>query len=165
MFSKKSLPITIAFILILALGTMGMAYGVWTETLFINGDIKAGNFDVVFTAVETTHSDGGLSTCTSVKSTDNHTLTITMDNVYPGFSCKVYANVMNTGTIPANLTGFIDTTTPGLAVDGVGNTTLVLPAGAELPDGFTLEYFAPADIAEGAHIEFHYTIPAIQAVP
>ena len=42
MFSKKSLPITIAFILMLALGTMGLTYGYWTDQLTINGTVNDG---------------------------------------------------------------------------------------------------------------------------
>ncbi len=33
MFSKKSLPITLALILLIALATLGLAYGAWTDTL------------------------------------------------------------------------------------------------------------------------------------
>ena len=46
MFSKKSLPITIAFILMLALGTMGLAYGAWTDQLQINGNVTTGTLNI-----------------------------------------------------------------------------------------------------------------------
>ena len=96
MFSKKSFPITIAFILILTLGTMGLAYGAWTDTLHINGNVTTGTLAAELIDDYAHVQDG----CTKTWSTDKKTLTLSASNVTPGTYCQVQLEVNNVGTVP-----------------------------------------------------------------
>jgi hypothetical protein len=98
MFSKKSLPISIALILLIALSTLGLAYGAWTDTLNINGTVQTGTFEVQFTNLWWSDTN-----CSYVMDSTNHTLTITANNAYPGFWCEVSVEVKNTGSIPVKI--------------------------------------------------------------
>ena len=84
MFSKKSLPITIAFILMITLGTMGLAYGAWSDTLYVNGNVSTGTFDVV---MDYMYYDYDVAGCSASISADGKTLTVAIANAYPGFHC------------------------------------------------------------------------------
>ncbi len=54
MSPRKSVPVgTILMILVIALATVGVAYGLWTKTLFIAGSVTAGNVNSDFAAAFT----------------------------------------------------------------------------------------------------------------
>jgi hypothetical protein len=54
MSPRKSVPVgTILMILVIALATVGVAYGLWTKTLFISGSVTAGNVNSDFARVFT----------------------------------------------------------------------------------------------------------------
>ena len=82
MFSKKSLPISIALILLIALSTLGLAYGAWTDQLNINGTASTGTFDVKMDLLWYAAEVPG---CTAAISADGKTLTVTIANAYPGY--------------------------------------------------------------------------------
>lgn len=49
MSARKSVPVgTILMVLVVALATVGVAYGLWTKTLFIQGSVTAGNVNSDF---------------------------------------------------------------------------------------------------------------------
>lgn len=106
MFSKKSLPISIALILLIALSTLGLAYGAWTDTLNINGTVKTGTLEVQFTNLWWSDNN-----CTYALDPTNHTLTISAVNAYPGFWCEGSVEIKNTGTIPVKIMPVNVTTT------------------------------------------------------
>jgi len=98
MFSKKSLHISLAFILLIALASLGLAYGYWTDNLQINGTVESGELEVEFTNLWWSDTN-----CTYEFDSTNHTLTITADNAYPGFWCEGSVQVKNTGSIPVKI--------------------------------------------------------------
>jgi hypothetical protein len=117
MFSKKSLPISIALILLIALATVGLAYGAWTETLTINGNVTTGTFDPSFQPNGAWFNEYGdtanAASCTAEVSADGQNLTITIANAYPGYSCEGGASILNLGTVPATIHDWSETpTTP-----------------------------------------------------
>src|SRR6185369_8993289 len=107
MFSKKSLPISIALILLIALSTLGLAYGAWSDTLNINGNVSTGTFDVRMDYLYTDYEQVG---CNPALSADGKTLTVTITNAYPGFHCGGGVSIKNLGTVPAKINGLVEVT-------------------------------------------------------
>lgn len=98
---------TLAVVLLLALAMVGVGYGLWSKTLFINGTVRTGNVDAELSleAVEE-DEDKDVARCSAeLRSTnqDNDTLVITIDNGYPSFVCRVTFDVHSTGTIPVHV--------------------------------------------------------------
>ena len=177
MFSKKSLPISIALILLIALATLGLAYGSWTDQLNINGTVGTGTFDV---RMDSLYMDFAAPGCDAAISADGKTLTVTIANAYPGYSCAGGVSIKNVGTVPAKINGLVQvtntvpaaftTTPPGLVymTDATGN---VVPAGgsftlnAGITGGGVMWNFAmPASETghEGETFSFSYTFMAQQ---
>jgi hypothetical protein len=119
MARKKFNVVTIAaMIAVLALGSLGLGYATWTDQLTINGSATAGKLDIVFAnaAVDTDSDGSGPGTCTFGLSGDDKIITITAGNVYPGYVCKVTADVYNAGTLPAKVDSIAPYSNPS---DGV----------------------------------------------
>src|SRR5690349_11464523 len=104
MFSKKSLPISIALILLIALSTLGLAYGAWTDTLNINGNVTTGTFDV---RMDYMYLESAAAGCNAAISADGKTLTVTVADAYPGYSCAGGVSIRNLGTVPAKINGLV----------------------------------------------------------
>ena len=104
--SKKTLPFgMIVVILLIAMATMGVAYGYWTDFVKINGSVTNGTMNVEWFFYGNSDTN-----CTYSMDASNHTLTITGTNAVPssnsqasGFWCETYLGVKNTGTIPVKL--------------------------------------------------------------
>jgi hypothetical protein len=177
MFSKKSLPISIALILLIALSTLGLAYGAWTETLTINGTVSTGTFDVQFYGFYLDYAAPG---CNATLSQDGHTLTVTIEKAYPGYHCGGGGVIRNLSSVPAKINSLVavNDTVPsnfhppaGLVwlTDTAGN---VVPAGGSFVlaadsygGGVTFDLSMPATEMghEGETFSFSYTISAEQA--
>jgi hypothetical protein len=116
MFKRKSLPMgAMVMLLILALATIGVGYGLWSEILTIKGIVKTGEVDVVLSLDEIdqgpTMDDNGIdedlevdgndvAECTGRLLPGLNTLEIEITNGYPSYSCWVEFDVHNVGTIP-----------------------------------------------------------------
>lgn len=107
MFGRKSLPIGVmVMLLIVALASLGVAYGNWNKTLFIDGTVETGRVDAEMSIydwwdVEAENKDVG--TCVpelGYTNQANDTLFIRIENAYPSYECFVVFDVHNTGTIP-----------------------------------------------------------------
>jgi hypothetical protein len=163
MFAKKSLPFGIALVLLIALASLGLAYGAWTDTLTINGDVTTGSLNVDFVGTDGPVADVDLlnaGTCTLDYEDD--LVTVTIANAYPGYQCVPMITVKNTGSIPAKVTlNFpADEPVPGVAAGGValGENTLV--PGATI--GFSLPFEVYGDPPMGTSYSFTFPIPASQ---
>ena len=66
MDGRKALPITtVLLILALALATVGVGYGLWSKTLFIEGDVRTGEVDAEMSVAEVDQSDSYNDICPS----------------------------------------------------------------------------------------------------
>ncbi len=116
---RKTLTV-FAVTLLVALAAMGIAYGLWTETLVINGTVHTGNLDVSFdpATVQATaifYGPDGLPIgdvpakakdgviCKADVSPNGNTLIIAVDNAYPDWECKVQFGIKNYSTMPVKL--------------------------------------------------------------
>jgi hypothetical protein len=112
----------LGLILVLALGSIGVAYGAWTQGLAINGNAATGKMDfqswtgndfLGATAPQgdphtwLTHSNEtvtpNVGQCSSSSNGKSHNVTISLSNVYPGYECYVWVGALNTGTVPIAL--------------------------------------------------------------
>ena len=123
----------IALILVLALGLIGGAYAAWTDVLNVAGTVATGDIDVVFTSAESNDAgdtDDPASPADDPKdvgstevslSEDGKTMTVTIENAYPGYVSQIEYEVTNNGSVPVKLQNkTIDVTSgdpAGLAVD------------------------------------------------
>jgi len=159
MFSKKSLPISIALILLIALSTLGLAYGAWTDTLHINGTASTGTFDV---AMDYLYYDFAAPGCTAAISADGKTLTVTIANAYPGYACAGGVSIKNLGTVPAKINGLAEgtnTVPAGFTVTPPGLVYMTNAVGATVPTGGS---FTLAAGATGGGVMWNFAIPATE---
>jgi len=155
MFTKKFM-ISAAFILLVALASLGLAYGAWADTLNINGTVTTATFDV---SMDYMYYDFDAEGCSAVVSEDGKTLTVTIANAYPGYHCGGGVQIRNLGSIPAKINGLVKVTNTGPAAftitppglvymtDAIGNT--VLPGGS----------YVLAAGATGGGVMWDFTIP------
>jgi hypothetical protein len=132
--SRKSLPVVgLALTLIVVLATAGVAYGLWSQTLFINGTVYTGSVDATIQAFEVDQmadfndfcpsggysigkdcdQDGSLNDDMEAEGKDiaecvaaqidPYTLEVTVKNGYPSFSCFVKYGVTNIGSVPIHI--------------------------------------------------------------
>jgi len=104
----KKMIILFATVMI-ALVAAGFTYALWSDTLTINGTLTTGTFDVDLSLCHYWDIEGDkpwVANATASLSTDNKTLTITVENAYPCFEFVVVFDIHNDGTIPAKLTNF-----------------------------------------------------------
>ena len=88
--------------IIIALVIVGFAYGAWSETLTIEGNVSTGEFKVVLENV------CGQCPCSDEMTCEAHlrgntTIEVIVLNGYPGGQCNVTFDVHNCGTIPAKI--------------------------------------------------------------
>ena len=111
---------------LIVLGTMGLVYGSWTETLNINGTVETGDVNV---SIESKSIDEGgeklkdIASCEqSASDTDDDTkddkVAVTILNGFPGYSCHFWTNITNTGSLPVSVSAVLTgVNTDALRVD------------------------------------------------
>jgi len=112
---KKSMLISLA--LVLTLAVCGFTYALWGGTMFINGTVGTGNYDVSCwwnntndpgTTIDPgkTMNVGATETSMSLDVNGKSTIgNITVTNAYPGYNSTSEFCVHNNGSIPAKILG------------------------------------------------------------
>lgn len=118
---NKRLPLgLLAILLIVLLAGVGVAYGLWSETLLIAGTVKTGDVDVAFSDITVTEKVGtpsGLidepevkanaANCYAVMATvpsgNPETLAISVEGAYPSYHCFVTFKVKSIGSVPVHI--------------------------------------------------------------
>jgi hypothetical protein len=132
MFGKKSLPIGVmVMILIVALGSLGVVYGLWSESLFVSGTVATGQVDVAFSPCTTNDTgidpgyDKDVADCLceltgpdkdSTCDTGPDKMTISIIDGYPSYTCEVKYDIENVGTVPVMLQEILFAADPTLTV-------------------------------------------------
>ena len=115
----------IAMALVLALGALGVGFAAWTDTVTVAGTVDSGNVCVGFTnwivlsdpcspGTPDSTCDVGFGNegpapenknvgCTSATRVDQHTIAVTLTDVYPCYFATVSVHAVNCGTIPIKL--------------------------------------------------------------
>ena len=168
MFSKKSLQISLVFVLLIGLAAIGIVYGAWTDSLAIGGNVTTGSLDVVFVP-------GGpvpevdplnLAACTLVYGDD--VVTVNVTGAYPGYQCNPQITIKNLGTVTADVALNLPAASlpDGIYVGGVTfPLTAHLVQNADFSFTFPIEVYSDATIVPpmGQAYSFSYTILATQA--
>ncbi len=120
---NKRLPLgLLAVLLIVLLAGVGVAYGLWSETLTIDGMVYTGEVDVGFSGPYVTEwvevngypkweppAKDAYAECTAVaedldeNSNGNEGITITVSGAYPSYHCAVKFDISNLGTVPVHI--------------------------------------------------------------
>lgn len=108
MFRRKSLPLgVLVMLLVLALATLGLGYGLWSKILYINGTVATGNVDAELTLGKfgDTEVEKDVGTCLAELlmidgATQPNKIRVTVTNAYPSYECWVNFDVHSKGTIP-----------------------------------------------------------------
>jgi hypothetical protein len=102
----KKTSLLVVLVVVLALAAMGVAYGMWSETLNISGTVNTGTVNAEFSVGTISDNEiEGKDTawCTSSLSNDGNTFYVTMNNGYPLYECYVTFDVHNVGSIPIHI--------------------------------------------------------------
>jgi hypothetical protein len=89
--------------LVLALGSLGTAYALWYDELFIVGTVDTGTFDLQWTycgCFDVESKDVGSISCQP--GADPDTLIITVTNGYPCYEADCEVELTSFGTVPAH---------------------------------------------------------------
>jgi hypothetical protein len=109
---KKTGMLILAIIIVL--GSLGVGFAAWSQSLTITANVATGNLDLV---LESPTNPAGAGNTFTI-SADGHSGTITITGMYPGYdSGALLFNVHNVGTVPA-LTGIAMGTITTDGVDG-----------------------------------------------
>ncbi|MEW6180657.1 MAG: hypothetical protein AB1522_12110 [Chloroflexota bacterium] len=118
---NKRLPLgLLSILLIVLLAGVGVAYGLWSETLTIDGTVNTGDVNVEFgkitksekvqinfaPPVDEPKEKADAANCSyEVKgaTTDSETLVITTEGAYPSWHCIVEFDVVSTGSVPVHV--------------------------------------------------------------
>jgi hypothetical protein len=161
---KKALLVVL---LAIVLATAGVAYAAWTSTLYVDAVVKTGFANMQWSSLYAENNGGGYGTCVVGYADDYHTFTLTVDNAYPGFTCKTWSEHKNTGTVPLKVQS-IDKQVwlngngwaPGAALQNITGHT----CGQEILPGATWTtvntFTIPSDgsVPENATIDYHEQI-------
>jgi hypothetical protein len=135
-------------VLVVALGSLGVAYAAWAQDLTIENTVNTGYISASFAdysvgtdpyADLSAVIEGSGATDADLNSL-NDELNVTIDDAYPGFSQTIYFKVVNNGTVPFYLT-------PDAAIvkhgsDVVTNIATVTP---DISDAVIVEPAATSD--------------------
>jgi len=160
--------------MVLALGSMGVAFSQWTETLTIEGTSATGQLAGGFIVDECTDSetpppDVGKCEWELIDTNGdsfNDMLNITMSNAYPCYQCTCNFTIENQGTIPYHIDEVkLDNPNPGevnvsLSGDITGDVCTVLKPGEKVTGTITAHVLEGA--AENSTYTFTATIHVIQ---
>jgi hypothetical protein len=171
---KTRLPfVLLSVMLMLALTGMGVSYGLWSETLTINGTVQTGEVEAAWVDVwcmdagpDPYGPPGDLkdvgSTTVSIDPDHPQTMYVTVHNGYPSYynDCKV--TFQNTGTVPVIIQGYqvvpLDFTPASDNGEGDGEIWVKYTDGI----GTQMEP-CPADNCEqSSNLKFHVEQPALE---
>jgi len=157
MFAKKSVQFSVALVLLIALASLGLAYGYWSDTLYVNGNVTTGTFDVSMDYMYLDWDAG--PGCVADVSDDGKTLTVTITDAYPGYHCGGGVSIRNLGTVPAEINGLVEVTNdvPAAFRGGAGLVFMTNASAAQVHSG---ESFVLAAGATGGGVMWDFTIPA-----
>lgn len=180
--SRKSLPLGImAMILIVALATMGIAYGLWEEKLVIDGTVYTGEVDVGFSGpwpFEWVDVNGSPQMEPDIKdkyaecyawrwdadpgSDGEEGITVEVVGAYPSYHCWVVFDVSNIGTVPVHVSHPYGEAPPWVQVHACYPPWWQIHRGESVWGSILIHFTNDDKVGENDRYEFHFTIDALQ---
>ena len=159
----------ICLALVLSLGTVGIAFAFWSETLTISTTASTGYLQLELTNIVPSNSNITCEQTGGGPEYDFTEFTITVTDAYPGYVGRVTFDVENTGTIPARIcVGTSQVFPPSWALVHIDDvlvfgTQPMMPGESYLDRYIEVEIPAPGDdCPENASFSFTLTIEAVQ---
>jgi hypothetical protein len=126
----------VVLVLVLSLATVGVAYGLWVETLAIQGTVQTGEWNLKFTAASTNDPPGSIDpgkdkdvgSCTAKVVKDcscckSSLVKVLVSNAYPSYECEASVTIEKGGTIPECIKYVTIDSPPELTVEEVSHLT------------------------------------------
>jgi len=88
------------FVLVLGLAMVGFSYAAWTSSVQMKGNASVGNIDLRFVSCTKLGESSPSANPSWVYNDADHTITITLANVYPGYKVDLNLMMKNFGTLP-----------------------------------------------------------------
>lgn len=159
--SRKKTMTLFSLVAMVALLTLGLGYAAWNTDLKTDMTVQTGQFQVVWQGLAAPVGD-----CSPEISADKKTITVSMENAYPGKSCTVEAELQNVGSIVAspetiNVTGDTSEIAVTTTVCSEKFRNLLPPKGNAVGDAFNcvLTFAVTHDAQEGSNHSVTVTIP------
>jgi hypothetical protein len=92
--------------IIISLAVIGFSYATWYSSVYINGYATLGTIDLRHYSFGVYNQTSPAATITPVYSDADHTLTLTMGPVYPGWKAFMGVNLINNGNLPLKFYSF-----------------------------------------------------------
>lgn len=163
--TKHRLPlVATAFVVLLALGAIGLVNGSWAEQLSVNGTVQTAEIQVKWIAPTPTCGDHETKDiATTTRGLENNKLFVQVDNGYPGYVAKCNWILQNNGKLPVEV-GSLDIK-PGTGLTGCGverlgqsvtldclqlKVTYIDGLGLQLDQGFQTASIANIEVKKGA---------------
>jgi hypothetical protein len=121
--------------LILSLALVGVGYGVWANTLAIQGTVQTGDFNAKFTAASTNDPPGTIDpgkhkdvgSCTAKLVEDGcwcgktGKVKVVVSNAYPSYECEVDVTIEKGGCLPECIKYVVIDSPPELTVEDLSH--------------------------------------------
>lgn len=155
--------ILFATLILLCVALVGIVYASWTGSIVAQGSISTGTFEVQFTGAVS--NDPGDSVdpgqTQNVAATEtvvtNQSVTVTIQNAYPGYTSRIVYQLTNTGTVPARVQ--VSVVPAGDSYGKISLTPSHMPTDPILP-GASVTFFVDSTIEEDADQDsiYGYTV-------
>jgi hypothetical protein len=127
MRNKKLMALPL--LLVISLSFTGYAFASWTDTINISGTVTTATLNLTYIYVgspdERSSDPYNIATTTVTPqgdlTGDIDTITLTVNNAFPGYKARVYVEIKNIGTINAKFIGFqLDSNPVSYDPEGIG---------------------------------------------
>lgn len=180
--SRKSLPVVgITMILVIALATMGLAYGLWSETLTIDGTVYTGEVDLGFSGpkvwewvdvngkpqLEPPVKDQYAECTAKAYDYDPNSdglegITIEVKGAYPSYHCAIWFDVTNLGSIPVHVSHPKGTAPSWVKVKACYPDPYQLHPGKSVWAWILIHFTNQDGVNENDKYTFHFDIEGLQ---
>ena len=101
--------------LVLALGALGVGYGLWDKTVYIEGTVYTGEVDAIMSVGDCWDTEPPEKDVSSIECyldpVDNQILIVTIYNAYPSIDYYCNFDITNAGTVPIIVEDYTVTST------------------------------------------------------
>jgi hypothetical protein len=152
----------LALALVLALGSLGVGFALWSETLYIEGTVATGELDADWIVTGYWEEGDDKDVTWQEVEVVGKTLYVTVYNAYPNIWYYVTFDIYNSGTIPLHVCGFNVSGSwgPGVYLCYCGASPLQVHPGEST--GSCIAIYLDNDAAQGSTHTFTFEYVNVQ---